>query len=273
MKRLSFETLSGWPASAETWRYFQEMIEQVQQIAALGGTNYILSGCEDLGNNITSGWVVIAGEILFFEGGLLQEDIIVVQTNTEKEFFGGNLRPYYLDRKAVFGVGNNSVSWASLKRNKPVNGVLQRLERLESIAAPFMPVIDPIDQSIHRGGMVLWKKPAILIPAGWQEVTEWRGRLPLGYDPTVPAFNNVGKTGGSVTHVIQRSHLPHVKIPVTGQRGNSYLNSPTSETTNGSGASNASTKSNGETDYLGSGTAIDHMNPFRIVLFIEYTGF
>jgi hypothetical protein len=238
------------------------MVEQVQVAFSLGGYNYIISGCEENANYVTSGWIVLNGEILPFDGGLKQDTIVAIQTETVKEFFGGALLPYYLDRRAIFGSGDNAVQWGAMKRNNPGFGVLQRIERLERIASPFL----------NRGGMVLWKQPAILIPAGWQEVTDWRGRLPLGYDPNDPDFNEVGKTGGNKTHTLQRTHLPYVSIPVKGWRGNSYTGNPTAEYINGSGGNNPLYKQNGATDPLGDGTPVDHMNPFRIVIFIEYVG-
>jgi hypothetical protein len=163
------------------------------------------------------------------------------------------------------------VAWADLKRNDPANSILNRLERLERIAAPFLPVTTD-DGSATAGGMLLWKQPAFFIPQGWQEVVEWRGRLPLGCDPDDPDFDTIRKIGGNKTHTLQRTHLPNVSIPVKSLRGEAYTGGPVSDDTNGSGFNGRGIRTNGNTDPLGDGTPINHLNPFRIVMFIEYVG-
>ena len=267
MKKLNFSQLEGWPASTETWRYFQEMIEQVQALSFLGGNNYIVSGCIENGNNVTSGWIVLNGEILPFEGGLKQDTIVAVQTETVKEFFGGALLPYYLNRKAIFGSGDGAVQWAAMKRNNPANSVLQRIERLEQVAAPFF----------NRGGMVLWKQPAILIPSGWQEVTDWRGRLPMGYNPDDADFNDIGKTGGSKSHVLQIPNMPAhnhangVYNQLLKRSNFGEGNTPSGVDANNSGTEPTITVT-AQIQYQGNHEPVDHMNPFRTVMFIEYIG-
>lgn len=39
---------------------------------------------------------------------------------------------------------------------------------------------------VEDGAMLLWNKPIADIPAGWQEVTDWRGKVPLGVTSTNP---------------------------------------------------------------------------------------
>jgi hypothetical protein len=279
MKKLSFTQLDGWPASTETWKYFQEMIEQVQSLSLVGGNNYIVSGCIETGNNVSSGWVVLNGEILPFDGGLKQDKIVAIEMPAVKEFFGGALLPYYLDRKAIFGSGAGEVSWSDVRRNDPANSILTRLERLERISAPFLPVTAS-DGTVHRGGMLLWKKPAILIPAGWQEVTDWRGRLPLGYTPDDADFNEVGKTGGSKTHTLQVPNMPphdHAMENMSrrgwpkqsGDRTNDDYFIDKSQDAAAYYKPLTMSKTGGSN---GAAVGVNHMNPFRIVMFIEYLG-
>lgn len=145
--------------------------------------------------------------------------------------------------------------------------IIARIETLESIAAPFM-----LTGASANGGMVLWNRPALDIPAGWQEVEDWRGRLAMGWDPDDPDFDTVGEENGSKVFNIQKTNLPAVQIdvPIPG--------SATSTTDSGSGriaSGNDNFDSGGgtlKTAALGDGTAIKHLNPYRIVVFIEYVG-
>ncbi len=141
--------------------------------------------------------------------------------------------------------------------------ILDRLAILEAIAAPFLP-----SAFGARGGMVLWRKPAGEIPAGWQEVVDWRGRLPIGYDPDDVEFNAIGtKTGGSKTHANTLEELaPHVHVyrkansarPGSGTANNAYEDTNTVVDKNTSSA--------------GGGQPYSIMNPYRTVMFIEYIG-
>ncbi|MBP4140174.1 hypothetical protein J3495_19090, partial [Flavobacterium sp. P7388] len=50
----------------------------------------------------------------------------------------------------------------------------------------------------QQGGVVFaWFKPLNQIPAGFQEVTNLKGRTIFGYDPDQTEFNLIGKAGGN----------------------------------------------------------------------------
>lgn len=134
--------------------------------------------------------------------------------------------------------------------------VLARLQRLEDVAAPFL------DED--KGGMVLWNRPAIDIPAGWQEVVDWRGRLPMGYNPDDVLFNTVGEFGGSKNKTLNISEIPEISLPYD-------------KTTLGLDFGSGSTRSSytaKTTDNLafGGGQEFSILNPYRVVVFIEYIG-
>jgi hypothetical protein len=115
----------------------------------------------------------------------------------------------------------------------------------------------------NGGGMVLWNKPYDEIPAGWQEVVDWRKRLPMGYDPSDTAYDQVGKIGGKSEHVITIGQMPKhshnfskLKENVGNgkQNGLSATDDPQHNTT---------------TSQAGNNEPIPLLNPFRIVVFIE----
>lgn len=80
-----------------------------------------------------------------------------------------------------------------IKTADTVDALIPIITELQKYAAPFS----------AGGGMILWNKPAALIPAGWQEVEEMRGMLPMGCDPDDADFKpEWTKTGGTKTHKI-----------------------------------------------------------------------
>ena len=137
------------------------------------------------------------------------------------------------------------------------------ITRLTTLENSIQPMINKLAVFQAGGGMVLWNKPAILIPFGWHEVINWRGRLPIGLDLTDPEIDAVGKTGGSKTKSLTSAENgPHTH---TGFGIGPFL----PYTIGGGG--NAG-QGNVQTSSSGTGQAFSIMNPFRVVLFIEYTG-
>lgn len=125
------------------------------------------------------------------------------------------------------------------------------------------------------GGMVLWQKPANQIPAGWVEVVNWRGRLPMGHNPNDPDFS-IGATGGNKNKRLFLSEIPPhnhgtnarslvwqtssigVGTVEEGQQSPNYtLGFATIDQAGGSG---------------GTAQEFSLLNPYRVVMFIEYVG-
>lgn len=147
------------------------------------------------------------------------------------------------------------------------------IARLTTLENSIQPMIDKLAVFQAGGGMVLWNKPLALIPFGWHEVVNWRGRLPIGLDLTDSDFDVIGKIGGSKTKALTAANNgPHNHDWKYGVENDD----------NGSGGSAAEfTKipgfipSNDPSNPIGTsgtGTPFNVMNPFRTVLFIEYTG-
>lgn len=315
MKKTDFTQQGGFPLEEKTLNYMQTAYLQILT-AFVGHLNlpnngsYIISGCEISGTNITSGMMYINGELCPFNQieGNANTKIAKIETIEEAPFESGdNLETYfdYTAQENENGVAyhefhrvpnvpemvNQAVNWneiqgipqvvidpANAQANPPQLTVLQRLELLEAKNAVFQ----------TGGGMVLWNKPANQIPAGWAEVVNWRGRMPVGVDPTIfnsnflnPEFaplttgqNDPGRTGGAKSRAINKTNLPAVKIKVLpagfryGQNGATpgafFGSSGDSYDVGGSGYA--------ETENLGDGTPLETLNPYRTVLFIEWVG-
>ena len=148
MKLLDFSTLTGWPGSASTFKFIQEQMLQLQMLSFLGGTNYIVSGCANVGGTVGDGFVVINGEVLPFVGGAAQANVIIVDTPTDRSFFGGTLNPYYHDRMATFGTGLTQYPWSSFETNVPTNGLLTRMREAEASLTSLQNELDTTNSNV-----------------------------------------------------------------------------------------------------------------------------
>lgn len=260
MNRIDFTQPGGFPLDQDVFGFQQQNIFLAAQAANLGGIYCILSGCVVTGGNVGNGYVAIEGEILPFVGGAASEKVVIIETRTDLNYEDGVARPSEIDRYATFGDdGVTNILWVNFKRNTP-EGVLARLERLERVAAPFT--------IAGKGGMVLWNRPANTIPTGWQEVVDWRGRLPMGYDPDQVEFNTVGKTGGAKgVKMVLANLIAHAHSVVIG-----FVNGRSDNANDRDvavpGANTRNTSTAGSEDP----TPINVLNPYRTVVFIEYVG-
>lgn len=270
MNKIDYTQPDGFPLDESILAFLQDQAVFASQSAALAGPLVVVAGCVVSGGNAGNGIVYMGGELLKFIGGAIQPNVIIVETVSNLTFIdNGVQKPVVKTRYATFGNDGTTVNlWTDFKKNTS-EGVLSRLDRLERIAAPFFPQYDGTGTQILNGGMVLWKKAANLIPAGWAEVVDWRGRLPMGYDPGDSDFNVVHDSiGGAKTHTLTMAELPAegIDIPIA-EAGTNNLGIKPARSDN-DGAANANAKSAN----LGSGHAHNILNPFRIVVFIEYTG-
>lgn len=100
-------------------------------------------------------------------------------------------------------------STSSSGNSPALQTILDRLDALELIAAVFTP-----SALGAKGGMVVWRKPASEIPPGWAEVVDWRGKMAIGYDPDDPDFNTLSpdasgnSSGGTKEAAITGAHIP-----------------------------------------------------------------
>ena len=133
MKLLDFNKMDGLPVSASTFKFIQEQMLQLQMLSLLGGTNFIVSGCANVGGIVGNGWVVIHGEVLPFIGGAVQANVVIVDTPTIRSFHDTTLNPYYHDRVAQFGTGATQYAWSSFEVNNPANGLLTRMRLAEAL--------------------------------------------------------------------------------------------------------------------------------------------
>lgn len=205
----------GFPGDNEFLMLIQSIIGEVSQLAALGGDNYILKGCEVNGNNVSPGFMVLDGEVLRFNGGPLgthvhiaediENAIYLEDLNNDNQ---GDSKPTYFYRRAVFGNAQGAVvAWEVLK--------------------PLNPLVEVPKALTPVGTIVMWAGAINQIPQGWalcdgtNGTPNLKGRFIVGYDPNESAYNSIGKTGGQRDVTLSVAQMPQHNHPgstnVTGE--------------------------------------------------------
>ncbi|WP_407512800.1 phage baseplate protein [Elizabethkingia miricola] len=278
MKRFIFNQTGGLKFTTETLTNIQEAYSIVEGVGRMAGNMAIISGCDEFSNSIISdGVVVINGELLNFKGGVKQNTVIIREEKHSIKFQNGEVKDVIVDRFATFGFSNQYYPWADFKKVIPLNSIEARLTKLEKASKPI----------IDGNAVVLFMRPANEIPTGWEEVVEFRGRMPVGWNPDNGAFDTVGETGGSKTHKLTIDELPQHSFKIFGGDGmntSTIANSPESTPACKGDSPNDNEDWNytitsvdgeakyGKTNTIGKGQDIDIMNPYRIVMYIRFKG-
>jgi hypothetical protein len=271
MNSLNFNQSVGFPLETEILDEMQKAYSIFNALGAIVGNFTIISGCVVTETTATNGVVYINGEVLEFRGGVVQTNVIIVQSAQLREFEDGNSNDVIYTRWATFGTGTTQWPWADFKRGfetKEIPAALEFKEDKTTVAALLERVaaLEAITTvNVPSGLIAIWGQAASLIPVGWTEYTPLRGRMAVGYDSAIPGFDTLTYASGSKTHTNTLAEMvPHVHdlgLSTGGANsdgGNDYVKNSTTATV-------FSTKS------AGSGVAYDIMNPYRVVLYIQKT--
>jgi len=271
MNRLNFNQSVGFPLETEILDEMQKAWTVLNALGAIAGNFTIISGCVVTDATATNGVVFINGEVLAFHGGVVQENVIIVEIQQLREFEDNNSHEVIYTRYATFGTATTQWPWADFKRGMEtkeipaalalkedkltVAALLERIEDLEAITTVNVP----------SGLIAIWGQAANLIPVGWTEYTPLRGRTAVGYDSAVPEFDVLGDFGGAINKTLSINEMPshnHELGLSTGgansDGGNDFVKNSTVGTT-------FSTKNSGGS------VPFSIMNPFRVVLYIQKT--
>ena len=256
MNKTNFIQTGGWPLKSERLQELQTAYSIFNAYGSLAGNLTIISGCETLGTTVQDGVVYIDGELYDFNSASLtpSSTVIIIETPINRGFKNGVVKTVHTLRYATFGTAETSWAWSDFKLLDPITELMRRLNVLEKKNAVFQ----------AGGGMVLWNKPAVDIPTGWQEVIDWRGRMPVGFDNVQSEFNVMGKTGGQKNKKLSIDEMPRHRHRTGSYSGvgTGVISEPW-EGNNGAGD---------YTDYQGNDQAFSILNPYRVVYFIEYIG-
>ena len=121
MNKGNYLEQKSYPVSSETFDFMQNLITFVANLSKLGGNNYILSGCEKVGNNYNAGLIVLNGELFEFIASAASTvgnvDYIYISETTESaqvyNVLYSNIRTL---RKVTCGRGLGETDIKQLKR-------------------------------------------------------------------------------------------------------------------------------------------------------------
>lgn len=202
MNRQEFTQTNSYPLSTQTMSLLQDSITAVAELSRIGGENYILSGCVQTGNSVTSGTIVIKGEPMPFEGGAVIPTITIIETEETILANGVSYPKARIKRYAKFasGTGPTYLPWANFKP-------LSTNQQLEATKAAITYVDEEIKKiaayNVPRGAIVMWSGSVTQLPTGWvlcnglNGSPNLQGKFIVGYNPNDPEYNGIGNTGGS----------------------------------------------------------------------------
>lgn len=260
MNQIDLFKYARFPLSAETLDFLQQMSALMAKAAGIGGDNFILSGCVDAGVIVSSGIIVIGGEVMPFVGGTKETYIIIEETKRSVTAEGTVYNEIYIERKARFGTGATQLEWSLFK---PVLTI---------------PALDAkIAGVIPTGVVVMWAGTEV--PTGWaicdgnNGTPDLRDKFVLSAGPQ----NAAGSTGGNKTIQLTEAQLPAHKHGkgTLGMNDASWANwvayNNNTLTANNSinvGVEYKNYELTGETANTGNGDAINIMPPFYALAFI-----
>lgn len=278
MNLFNFLQTGGFPMDVNVLDRMQTAYQLYNGLGALAGDLSIIKGCELTGNTLSNGLVYINGEVLEFRSGVLSDNVVIVEESSLSTFENGQIKPTHFVRYATFGVATTSYPWASFKRAFPTKDIAGELDKKQDKTA-MVAILDRLavleaKNAVFQagGGMVLWNKPAAQIPAGWAEVANWRGRMPLGWNPNDADFDTLGENGGQKTKQLSIAEMPnHDHKQGSEAIYNNYGGgAPVGGRTYVPGPHTA--YSGQLTSATGGNQPFSIMNPYRVVLFIEFVG-
>lgn len=265
MNRLNFNQSIGFPLETNILSEMQTAWSILNALGSIAGNFTILQGCTVIGTTVSDGVVFINGEVIEFKGGQLQENVIIVETPTVLEFEDNSEKEVIYTRFATFGVATTQYPWSGFKRfknaveltedkaeNTTIDALIERIEDLEGRPVANVPV----------GLIAIWGQAANLIPEGWAEYTPLRGRMAVGFDSSISEFDVLGDFGGAVNKTLTESEIPTLHIDGSNDDNGGH----------GSLVVTSAQQPNDGFDLNTGGQSFSLMNPYRVVLYIQYVG-
>lgn len=253
MDKINFLLKENFPFSNETGNKLQKQNELLARLTAIGGDNYILSGCVDTEGVVSDGYIVIAGELLPFIGGVLKTDLIIVEERLTETAFGTDYPDAYVNRHVeladdgdyVFSefkqVLNNVVLAAKLESSggTPIGVTMGWAGFIDKVPEQFM-LCDGRALKIED-----YPELYAVIGGNYGVVgsTEFRlpnkgGKVDVGYNSGDSDYDAIGGIGGSKEVTLTEQNIPkhdHVNSGSAFNRLSAKASDLTSEGTIGAG--------------------------------------
>lgn len=276
MNKINFTAKDNFPLSSDTMDMMQQMIGSSANMALLGGSNYILSGCVDDGANVSNGIIIIGGEILPFEGGAKKTKITIQQTTKTLTAFGVDYPEAYIYRSAKFS-DTGEYSWSDFVQVLTNKQIEERINALKGEETGFVKMwsgrVDriPEDYKLCNGDVVtVAQYPELAYSLGKETeqsfaLPDLRKRFIVGYDNAVESgYNNMWETGGveKVTLTVEQMPNHTHKIEFVDEKWGDNANSRPFPNPAGTSGYQADTTSSG------GGQAHENRPPYFVLAYV-----
>jgi microcystin-dependent protein len=216
----------SFPLSTEGLDFIQRQILLAAEYAKSAGGNYILSGCTVTGTNVSSGTVILNGELLPFVGGTRQTTVRIVEKNESITAGSETYDGAYVHRYVDFGSNLNDVDTFNFSDLKlfPTNKFLSENYATKSELATLQGLVLP------KRGIIMWSGTIADIPngfvlcdgrtvSGFGAVPDLRGRFIVGYyskrddEPSASSdllgdYGSIGTKGGAKQVTLTTAQMP-----------------------------------------------------------------
>lgn len=219
MNKGNFLAKDDFPPSTYLLDFLQGLSVLSAQIARLGGSNYILSGCTVVDGIASAGYLVIDGEILPFTGGSVKDKIAIQEEKIAETAFGVDYPEAYIIRTAVFSATGEYI-WKDFVQVLTNEELKTKIEQVRG-EPPGMKVdwtgrIDRIpDNYMLADGRILKTEDYPDLAWFYGKENEESFSLPdlrhlfiVGYDPTKSDYDSIGKTGGEEYITLSINQMP-----------------------------------------------------------------
>lgn len=133
MNKIVLENTRDVPLTTDLLAFMQASYSALEKLAAIGGDNFIVSGCTVSGSTVASGWMVLKGKLVPFTGGSIQTNVRIITTeNVYPVGAGSETEIVYTAEFGTSANAEDNVAWSSITRGK-VNSNIDRLDALENL--------------------------------------------------------------------------------------------------------------------------------------------
>lgn len=182
----------GFPADNDFLMFIQTIIGEVATLSNIAGDNCILTGCVNTAGTVSAGYMILSGEIVKFNGGIVGANVHINESIEQATYLEdiapadgqGDDKDTYFTRVASFGNTGESVTvWATLKR--------------------IIPLIEVQQGMTPVGAILMWAGSIGDIPIGWalcdgsNATPNLKGKFIVGYDTGDTDYDAIGKQLGA----------------------------------------------------------------------------